>query len=634
MNLMGKRHRRTHFLSILVSCGLWLSASYGMAGTDTLFPETTQAYIEVSNVAALETQWNQTSFSKLVEDPQVKKFAEDIQRQFEQRWGRSGALVGITWADFAAISSGEMAIGTIPSPDKLATELFLVNVSGKTDAAKQLLERIATNVQKNSGKVSTTKISNLPATYYELARPTQWKLEKPPILYSAIYQDWLLISDNTNSIFEVCLRIGGVKKESLAGVEAYQKSVAMLSDPVTVDGLLRFYVSPKGLVELLDADPSLQRGEMSKTKSAVQLFQEQGLQRMNGIAGRVDAGTNGCENVWKLAVYAPPPHESSFAMLKLLDAQVLPIDAWVPKDSADCITLNVDVQNAFDHFGPVFDEIAGEKGTWEEVLRGLQIDPNGVQIDIQKELIAYLGNRATLASKYRLPTSTTSQRYIIAVDSKDDAALQKGLAKFFHDSPEMQQKTMGNVIVWERVPEMALPESISDPTKPSFGRNRTASKARTASRTVESEKNDFFPNRVFAVAQGKFWVASHLDILQEVLAADAKGGFGTTVEAKLVDQKFTQLGATNRGLRMTFKLDELVRNDYELAREGKFGESKTFVGRIFASILPGLERPEDMKFDMSSAPEFGFIRRFLGPGGLEIETVPEGWLVRGFILTK
>ena len=615
---------------------------------EDFFPGTTVACVSISDVVTLEKQWKQTKASEFAADPAVQKFAEDFQRQLEQRIGRLGAFAGITWSDFAKVSGGGVAMGTIPTAENIPTELVLINITGHVEEARTLLERISANVQNRSGRISTLKINdNLPATCYVLPPPKNWKQPNPPTLYSAFYGTWLLVSDNTDSIYEVCYRISGVKKDTLSAVENYRHTIALLNDGAIPTGHIRFYADPQRLASL--PDPNAPRGEISQKKSATEIFREQGLSGMLGIAGQIDLGEASSESMWKIAVYAPPPRESAFAMLKLMDATELSIDAWVPKDAADCITLRLDMENAFDHFGPIFDAIAERRGAWDEALEGWRIDPHGSQLDMRSEIVAFLGSRITIASKYRLPVSTSSQRLIMSVETKDDAAITAGLKKFFKDS-EMKEKTLGGFPTWERDPSAQT--APSDMRSPSFA----LGSRRTTTRTTQSESREFFPNRCFAVAGGRLWVASHLDILQEVLseqinsgiittnvpttptatdaAAGTRGGFAATVEAKLVDQLFQQLGGKQRGLRMTFRTDESIRNDYELMRQRKFRESQSFAGRIFASILPGLENPDDLDFDLSSAPEFGYLRRFLGPGGLEIETVPQGWVVRGFVLTK
>ena len=619
---------------MLLCGGLLIASNTPLRAFDigTLYPETTAMLIAVDDASLMRDQWKQTNFSQLATDPTMEQFVTDLRKQMEERWGRLGAFAGIGWDDFLNISGGGIAMGTIPSAAGTPTEVILINITGKVEESKELLERISVNVQNQSGQLSTLKIyDRLPATRYQLPPPKNWRRANPPILYSAFYGDWLLVSDDTNSIYDVCLRIGQVKKESLAGRENYQKTMAMLNGDMKVDGHIRFFIDPPQMA-LFPEDETIQRGEMPSRKSARQLFAEQGLNGMLGIAGKMDLAASGCEGLLKIAVYAPEPREKSFAMLELLDAEELPIDTWVPKDVADCITMRLDIENAFDHFGPIFDEVAGQEGTWEEALEGLQKDPYGEQIDVRKELIACLGDRVTIASKYRMPVSTTSQRYIIAVDVKDEAALEQGLDKFYRYSPEMQKnRKLGDILIRERDPSaQATPDDLE---RPGFGRSRGES--RNPSRTGTGEQDrEIFPNRAIAVANGKLWIASHLDILHEVLSAQQTNGFGSTVEAKLVDQKFQELGTKRRGMRMALKLDESIRNDYELMRMRQFEQSQSLAGRLFASILPDLENPDMLRFDLSSAPEFGYLRRSLGPAGVEIETVENGWVVRGVLLPK
>ena len=53
-------------------------------------------------------------------------------------------------------------------------------------------------------------------------------------------------------------------------------------------------------------------------------------------------------------------------MLKLPNAADFTPQPWVPRDVATYTTLYVDILNAFDNFGPLFDELfgEGEKDVW------------------------------------------------------------------------------------------------------------------------------------------------------------------------------------------------------------------------------------------------------------------------------
>ena len=68
----------------------------------------------------------------------------------------------------------------------------------------------------------------------------------------------------------------------------------------------------------------------------------------------------GYELIHRTAVHAPPPYEKSMKMLVFPNHADFAPQPWVPRDIATYMTGYVDIANAFDNFGPMFDELFGE----------------------------------------------------------------------------------------------------------------------------------------------------------------------------------------------------------------------------------------------------------------------------------
>ena len=63
------------------------------------------------------------------------------------------------------------------------------------------------------------------------------------------------------------------------------------------------------------------------------------------------------------------------------------------------------------------DDIVGEKGVYDDVIASVKEDPDGPQIDIEKDLVAALGSRVTLITDHAVPIDTDSERLVIAVQA-------------------------------------------------------------------------------------------------------------------------------------------------------------------------------------------------------------------------
>ena len=171
----------------------------------------------------------------------------------------------------------------------------------------------------------------------------------------------------------------------------------------------------------------------------------------------------------RTAVYAPLPYKNAMKMLVLLNGKDYTPQKWVPREIATYSTLYFDVLNAFDNFGPLFDELygAGESGEWADVLKAEKEDPNGPQIDLREELFKKLGQRVSMLTDYELPITTASERLLFAIESTDDKAVAKALQKWFGNDPTAKRREIDGHVIWEIVenegPEMDGPEvSLGD----------------------------------------------------------------------------------------------------------------------------------------------------------------------------
>ena len=86
------------------------------------------------------------------------------------------------------------------------------------------------------------------------------------------------------------------------------------------------------------------------------------------MGGFVDFSADGYQVLHRTAVYAPPPYTNSMKMLAFPTADDFTPHPGFRRDVATYTTLYVDILNAFDNFGPLYDEIfgEGEKGVWKQ----------------------------------------------------------------------------------------------------------------------------------------------------------------------------------------------------------------------------------------------------------------------------
>jgi hypothetical protein len=295
-----------------------------------------------------------------------------------------------------------------------------------------------------------------------------------------------------------------------------------------------------------------------------------------------------------------------------------------------------DILNAFDHFGPLFDELFGEgdTGVWEDVLDGLKNDPNGPQIDLRSEMISQLADRVTVISDFKLPVTASSERLLFALETKSPAAVAAAMEKTLKDDEEVRRRELEGYVIWEIVPKQARPAPRIRLELPALGPGFDG--PQQPGQQQDDRGEPFFPNASITVAHGQLMVASHFDFLVKILTPDERRGkaLQQSVDWLIVKSTLDKLGAHDVFLRTFSRTADEYRATYELIREGKLPESETMLARLLNTVFGAPEAGEYRKpeLDGSQLPEFGFVRRYLGPAGVFGVSEENGWFIKGFAL--
>ncbi len=328
-------------------------------------------------------------------------------------------------------------------------------------------------------------------------------------------------ADNLEIIHGILGRLAGKKPGSLSEVEGFKKVMQRCkTDIPDITPQIRWFINPLGYAAAARAaTPPQQR---RKGKSILEVMRNQGVEAIQGVGGYASFSSEGYDLVHRTAVYAPPPYRNAMKMLVLINGKDYTPQKWVPREIATYSTLYFDILNAFDNFGPLFDELfgEGESGAWTDVLAGLKKDPNGPQIDLREELIKYLGHRVSMLTDYELPITTASERLLFAIETTDDQAVAKALEKWLKNDPTAKRREIGGHVIWEIVenegPEMEGPEvSLGD--VPDLAPTPKPKKA---------NQHSLMPHKAATVVDGNLFVASHMDFLLKVLSIgrSAEGG--------------------------------------------------------------------------------------------------------------
>ena len=372
----------------------------------------------------------------------AKLFAEPALAATLTKLTANGLDFGLQWTDIEVIAGGEVGWAVIPRDAKRTARVFYVDTTGKTAEAKKLIASLPEQLKKmgfilkkpTSGKPSDANVS----VFYT----KDGKKER-----AFAFKDGMLLCSDDETALERLLAHWPGHKASLAQLTAY-KEVRRRAIAATKCPLHLFtYSTPEGLASLR-REPS---GQNKKTIDLMAKYEQQGLSAIKAIGAGVCLATEQFDLTYHVAIYAPGPHKNSMAMVKFCPGKDFTPPAWVPCNLSACGTAYFDVCNAFEHVGPLFDEVYGdgEKGTFKAVIKDLKADPNGPQVDIQHDLIDNLGKRLTVVTDSDLKLGSNAVRSLVAIETSKPKVIQKALGRLMDNDDAVIRGEFKHQVVWE-----------------------------------------------------------------------------------------------------------------------------------------------------------------------------------------
>jgi len=694
---------------------------------ETLLPDTVTGFLCISDVKVLDERFDSTQIGKLAADPVMDDFAEDLRKQLDTRLSRIHQRLGLKLKDLSGVPAGEAAVALLlRTPEEVAVVL-LVDVTGSVPKAQELLDKVSAKQIQQGAKRSEVKLEGVeqPAICFTLPRKEKDPRLLPKKACYLLTNTWLVASDDIEVIEDVAARFSGEKPGSLAKATPFKTVMDRCAkDAGGAAPQIRWFIDPLGYVA--SARVMTPPEKRRKGKSLLEGLRNQGFGAIQGAGGYVDFAVEGVELIHRSSVYAPSPYQNAMKMARFPNGPEFVPQRWVPRDVATYTTFYSDILNAFDNFGPLFDEmfaqpqflfsvptevaaeldrgqvpdavVAGlditlsskaklvtkergahweitdtrrvydeyrEKevnrksifiirkqedvlnvyevytGLWEEILLSLKEDPNGPQIDLHAELIKHLGQRITMVTDYRLPITPTSERLLFAIEVKDAKKAAAAIEKTMKDDRTVKRREIKGRIIWEIVEEEVeeVPGIEVDLPwlTPGEGRGKDGGKNGGKNGGKGEDEVDLLPHAAVTVAHDHLLVASHIDFLLEILEPRGpRETLGQSIAYRLVDAKIEEFGLDQQCARVFSRIDERVRPTYELIRQGKMPEAETLLAKLlnvlFGTGEEGVLREQKIRGD--KLPDFEVVRRSLGPAGTVAVNEPDGWFIKGMILTK
>ncbi|MBW3595856.1 MAG: hypothetical protein KY475_01120 [Planctomycetes bacterium] len=577
-----------------------------------ILPAAARAYVSVADYDVFQERWSATNLSALLDSPELRAFRDQIEDQLGVRQAEMERLYGASLEELLSLSVGEAAVGVVETSDEKTTLMFLVEVGDDRAAVESLLMKAEARLLGQGGRKSEQVIAGTKATIYHVPRPDAEDEEVVHFVKEGV----LAVSGDLATAADALQQWDEPREGKLASLPAYRDVEDRLAaaDPNANPPVI-FFADPLRLDELLDP-PELQADGTRRPTFA----DRHGFDAIQAIGGTLDAAAGSYDLVYRLAVYAPPPHEKGMQILDFPPGEDFAPPAWAPDYLSSLTTLYWRVEKIIEHIGPLFDDVAAndEFGTFDVISNDVKTE---LDVDL-KELFARLGPRLVISSDYLPDVAGASQRDMVAVEIKpgEEAKVEEEIARLLRDDP-----TVERIVV--QVPHREGQRIVLN--------DRTLWRVGEAGGLGGRSDRRGFTAAGVMVARGYLFIATNYDMLRRLFSPEGQVRSPRLADAADFQQAMKQLDALDPQPacgRMFARTERDFYTTYEMLRQGRIDEAETIYGRGITMLLEQLG--DEVKLDFDSLPEFAEISKFLGDSAATIAPQPNGWIITGFLKPK
>lgn len=611
----------------------------------TVLPQTIKSYVSIPDYDQASANFDETQIGKMMADPVMKPFTDDLKEQIKQKLIAGGVKLGINLDDLKDVYAGEICFANDqPNGAKSDGVVLTVDVTGKQAQVNVLLAKISKHQKANGAKESKVTIGGVAATKFDL--PPNAEKPGPNEAYYAVSQDLLVATDSQLTLKYILESIAAAKQDNLASLEAFKAVLARAAQgrgPDTYD--FEWFVEPFGYAEVLR---SQQGGRKKRGTDMLQLLRNQGFDAVKGLGGYVNFmvanDSDQLEMVHSSFVYAPQDPQAENGERFRLGARVLnfPNDPnfqphnWVPDDIATFLDFRWNVQDAFKFSETIVNEYADDE-IFDELIESLEKDPAGPKVDVVNQIVRHLDDKVCMLVDVKTPITPQSEQRLVAVHLLDPAPVKAAITQIMQQDPNAEKHEVGEEEIWEiHEEEEEIPTLvISGPGFPdSFAVNNQF--------TQGDDNKPKIPNAAVAVVGEWVYFANNKELIKKVILTKQAGGnaklLDQAADYQRMDKALQVLGSGADSFRHFARTDQAARVTYELMQQGKMPESESALGKIINELWSMGQEDEmakrEQQIDASKLPPFAQVEGYLGPTGSYARSEDDGWYVSGAMLKK
>jgi hypothetical protein len=518
---------------------------------------------------------------------------------------------GFDWSDLAKVSSpGGLVV--FPLPDGVQGSACLIVAAIPPGSVPPCLATASRYFRQQGFTVSEVKRASARVTVLQSATAEKVKIAR--VLFVA---DGYYGVANSLAAADAILQVK--TNQSLAHEGAFISSVQPLAGaPATHSGDAQFFLRPMELWESMpkadDGKPkpdSKEAPDKDKQPDPIETYRRLGYGGIKAIGGRIQfMAAEPCEWEVQARLIMPRPFERAMRLLDLHAGPFTGLPAWIPANVSSVWHWRWDFATSIKGFGNLFDE-ANEpgpdgEGMFEDLLDGIRDDPEGVMVDLRKDLFGSLGADMLSVTDHLgkpIEGQLNTERTVYSATVRDAATITDALTRFYKADERVEHVRTSDFDVW------SVPEG--------------------ASLFVEGESDSVVTVRTLAIGVQQLLFGTDVDLLNAALSAKPPSRPLTDDPAwsRLLSWMEAQ-GGSQVAFWALSRLDVTLADAYRLAAKepAKDTAADLFTGLWRVLFFGTTEASSQLPY--AAVPPYERAREMLPRAGTFLTPTDEGWALR------
>ncbi|WP_254510033.1 DUF3352 domain-containing protein [Anatilimnocola floriformis] len=553
-----------------------------------LLPEQTLAYFRVQDTPQLIARFRETSLGRMGADEQIKPLVSEFYAALQELWGNIEDRVGLPLDQILSIPQGEICIAFVSVPDGPTGLVVILDVKDRMPLVRKLLEKGEAFAAENRVTRTTEKLDGYDVQTYAGPNGNTQAVQ--------LERDGTIVVTSSKPVMQLVLNAwNGKGGKSLADNDRFNTIMSRCQGSLDDPPQLTYFADPIALVKLAA------RGNSFAT-TGLALLPVLGLDGIHGLGGSMLFSSGEFDSVTHFHLLLESPRGGVVEMLAMGAGDTTP-EAWVPNDAMSYTTLHWDLDQTYHKGAKLYNSLQFEGAAEAEIKQRVQ---DAIGLDFEKEVLAHLAGRITLAAWVEKPIKLNSQANILGIKLKAGKEFQPVFEKLrekFADN--LVKKNFANQTYYA----MKLPEANSD--QPANFRR---------------------PDPCFCVLGDYLILTDSSQAIEAAITTASMPGKSLAAELdyKLIASKIRrQVGGETPGLLQFTRPETGMKLLYDLAQSddtkgvlSRQSQNNRFFGRL------------EKAMNDNPLPPFSVIAKYFAPAGAMMTNDETGFHYSGFTLKR